>query len=277
MAIGDRRRRGILFQARRGQVPRLTGRSNADGTVRRAARRLRRRARGRPDSARGAHSGGAYQPQRGGPAFVRGRRMPGRRLRPAPGGILLAGRAGRLRNRDFAVDGSADREPCAQTRRSFRPRRTGRYRSGGFASALRLRLTFETKALVRQRSTRCEDDKNRCSGTEALRPDKPPRTRAAPYQLPYRRVRLMRSGRALRLAYRATLPAAALKPLGPAPQSRLQSRGPTSDRRARPLPRPVGWLPDAPRGSPCPSSPAPKPLPSCRFYRGAGPRSARNP
>src|ERR1700674_3466575 len=76
----------------------------------------------------------------GGPAFVRRRRMPGGRLRSARRRILLAGRPGRLRNRDFAVDGAAVREPRASPRRRGRPRRTGRHLSGAFAGEIRSRV-----------------------------------------------------------------------------------------------------------------------------------------
>src|SRR5271170_1013197 len=81
----------------------------------------------------------------GGPAFVRRRRMPGGRLRPASGGLLMAGRPGWLRNRNFAVDGTANREPRAATRRSLRPCRTGRNRSCGFAGAYRTCVGFEPR------------------------------------------------------------------------------------------------------------------------------------
>ena len=48
---------------------------------------------------------------RNGRACVRSRRrIPGRRLRPARGGFFLAGRPGRLWNRDFAAMGRLDRQ-----------------------------------------------------------------------------------------------------------------------------------------------------------------------
>ena len=77
-----------------------------------------------------------HQEQMGGPAQLRRRQEPGRRLRSEGRGLLLAGRPGRLRHPDRRGGGTPGRQPCAGQGHAGRHRCIGSERRCPFARTL---------------------------------------------------------------------------------------------------------------------------------------------